>query len=90
MAHLFLMKQEVTPWCPTCQTQYMVKKFIIECIGLDSKRHNFFKVNNLNEILKNIKINRIIKILKSIELYLKNIFKMFISLNMNENKSALA
>ena len=38
--------------CYACQTKYTVKHILIECTGLANIRKNFYRANNMKELLK--------------------------------------
>ena len=53
----------------TCQTICTVKHILIECRTFAVTRKWFFKVNNLTDLFKNVKIDDILSFLRETELY---------------------
>ena len=71
LTHTFILKQEPQPQCLTCQATLTVKYILIECRTFAVNRKRFFKVNNLTDLLENIKLDEILSFLRETELYQK-------------------
>ena len=71
LTHSFILKQEPQPQCLTCLTTCTVKQILIECRAFAVIRKRFFKVNNLNDLFENVKIDDILSFLRETELYQK-------------------
>ena len=67
----FILKQEPQPLCLTCHTTCTVKHILIECRAFAVIRKQFFKVNSLIYLFKNVKIDDIMSFLRETGLYQK-------------------
>ena len=71
LTHSFKLKQEPQPQCLTCQTTCSVKHILIECRTFAVIRKRFFKVNSINDLFENIKIDDMLSFLRKTGLYQK-------------------
>ena len=64
ITHSYLLLGEEKPECIPCQAPLTVKHILTECTDFLPTREKYYKINNMKELFKEVKINNIMCYLK--------------------------
>ena len=74
ITHSYLLKTRTNPpWREGCHAPFSVEHILIECIDLVPKRQQYYTANNIKDLFEHIKVDIILKFLKAVGLYRKNL-----------------
>jgi kelch-like protein 2/3 len=73
LTHSYLLNNEERPECIPCNSIYSLNHVLLDCVDVADIRQTFYTVNNLYDLFTNVAGDTILKFLKDIDLYTKNI-----------------
>jgi hypothetical protein len=71
LTHSYLLNNEERPECIPCNSNYLLKHVLIDCVDVADVRQTFYNVNSLSNLFTNVAGDTILQILKEINLYTK-------------------
>ena len=71
LTHSYLLSNEERPECISCNSNFLLRHVLIDCIDVVDVRQTFYNVNNLYDLFANVAGDTIVKFLKEINLYTK-------------------
>ena len=71
ITHSWLLNRDEQHICTGCDVPFTVKHFLLECFDFQQTRRSYFRVNNLDDLFKDVPIENIIAFLKEIRLFNK-------------------
>ncbi len=76
LTHAYLLSGDPQPWCVSCDVEFSVKHFLLECVEFALVRQKYFGVSTIMELFQERYTDMIISYLKEIRLY-DNIWILF-------------
>jgi kelch-like protein 2/3 len=73
LTHSYLLNNEERPECIPCNSIYSLKHVLLDCVDVADVRQTFYNVHSLYDLFTNVAGDTILKFLKDIDLYTKNI-----------------
>jgi hypothetical protein len=71
---IYLLNNEERPECIPCNSNYLLRHVLIDCVDVADVRQTLYNVNNLYDLFTNVAGDTIVKFLKEINLYTKIYF----------------
>jgi len=71
LTHSYLLNNEERPECIPCNSNFLLKHVLIDCVDVADVRQTFYNINNLYDLFTNVAGDTIVKFLKEINLYTK-------------------